>query len=277
MTHHYKLVVLAVAAVVLANLPAGRGDEPLPPPPGLQPPPGQTTPGLGPALPDLDHLLPSLALTPEPGAMVPPLTGGPGDRTPLKASTSNAGGWGALTGTIVLDDDRPSRSWEDPLWKRSWKADQSWKCPVFGSVTAFGQVGGNGEEAGQSDLKFSGRTGLEWKVPVWLAELQLRSGPGVSYTDPLRPDRMRERSDWLVDVQARCPLLFGIGLEYQGTALPALTPLAQDEISQDLRLAFPLGPGGKFKLGARQTWAGTTEARQWTDTTQLYLGFELAR
>ena len=36
MTHHYKLVVLAVAAVVLANLPAGRGDEPLPPPPGLQ-------------------------------------------------------------------------------------------------------------------------------------------------------------------------------------------------------------------------------------------------
>ncbi len=257
---------------------AHAGDQPpLVAPPGLQPPPGQAAPGLGPALPDMDRLLSGIPVPAELAGTVPSLSSGPDERGPLKTTTTNAGGWGTLAGTIVVDNDLPSRSWEDPQWKRTWKADESWRYPVFGAISAFGQVGGNGEEAGQSDLKFSGRTGLACKVPLWVAELQLRSGPGISYTDPLRPERMRERSDWLVEVQARCPLMFGIGLEYQGTALPSLTPLVQDEISHDLRIAFPLGPGGKFKLGARQQWTGTMDTRQWSDTTQLYLGLELAR
>src|SRR5262249_10930942 len=151
-----------------------------------------------------------------------------------------------------------------------------WRYSMFGPVDLFSQVRGNGQEPGQSDLTFAGRTGVTCKLPVWVAELQLRSGPGVSYSDPLRPERMRERSDWLLEIQARCPLVFGIGLEYQGTALPALTPMAQDQIDQDLRLAFPLGPGGKFKLGARSHWAGTAESRG-TDSREVYMGFEIVR
>jgi hypothetical protein len=52
-----------------------------------------------------------------------------------------------------------------------------------------------------------------------------------------RPDRTREKSDWQVEVQVHCPLLCGIGLEYQGLALPALTPQVQDQITQDVHLA----------------------------------------
>jgi hypothetical protein len=202
----------------------------------------------------------------------------PEERLPRKASASSAGLWGTLTTTVAVNDSEVSPPWEDPLWKRNWKTDESWRCTLAGPVFVFGQVGANSEEAGQSDLKLAGRTGLACKVPVGsLAELQLRAGPGVSYTDPLRPDRMREKSDWKVEVQVRCPLLYGIGLEYQGVALPALTPQAQDQITQDVRLAFPVGSAGKFQLGARQSWTNTTNAQPWTENRQLYLGLELAR
>jgi hypothetical protein len=240
-------------------------------PPGLPPPPGEAPPGLRPAAPELDRIF-AFEI---PGPDDPPA---PDPRGPRKASSQTDVGWGALSGSVaVVDTDGRGKVWEDPLWKRTWRADESWRCPVIGPVTAFGQVGGSGEEPGQSDMSFSGRTGLACKVPVWVAELQLRGGPGVRYTDPLRPDRSREQTDFLVEVQARCPLVFGIGLEYQATALPALTPLAQDQLNQDLRLALPFGTGGKFKVGARRSWQGSGDPHTWSDSTQLYLGLELAR
>jgi hypothetical protein len=264
------LLVMALAGAP----PAAAGDDLPPPPPGLPLPPGRLAPGQLPALPELDRLRPSLTPADDDA---PPPPAAPEERGPRRASSKSDGLLGALTGSVAVDSDGRGREWEDPLWKRTWQADQSWRCPVYGPLTVFGQLGGSGEEPGQADLALSGRTGLACKLPLWVAELQLRSGPGVRYTDPLRPDHTREKTDWLVEVQARCPLAFGIGLEYQGTALPALSPLDQDQLSQDLRLALPLGNSGKLRLGARHHWAASPDPRPWSDGMQLYVGLELTR
>jgi hypothetical protein len=88
---------------------------------------------------------------------------------------------------------------------------------------------------------------------------------------------MREKTEWVMEVEGRLPLVAGIGLEYQGMALPALTPLDHDKVSQDLRLAFPMGATGKFTLGAKRQWETTVDSRVVNDNGQLYLGLELKR
>ena len=48
-------------------------------------------------------------------------------------------------------------------------------------------------------------------LPVPLGgEFQLRGGPSMTYTDPLRPERAQEHSELLVEVQGRLPLLFAL-------------------------------------------------------------------
>ena len=186
---------------------------------------------------------------------------------------------GSLSTQVEVIDAPVARIWDDPSWKRTWQTNESWKFDVAGPLSLFGQLGANSDEAGQSNMKVNGRTGLACKVPVrWLGEFTFRSGPGVSYTDPLHPVRTTGRTDWLLEVQARWPLLFGIGLEYQGSANPSLTPLQQDMVNQDVRLALPIGSGGKFKLGAKHQWTGGLDrATPWTDSMQLYMGLELSR
>jgi hypothetical protein len=88
---------------------------------------------------------------------------------------------------------------------------------------------------------------------------------------------MRERTDWLLEVQARWPLLFGIGVEYSGSTNPSpQTPLEQTAVNQDVRLAFPFAGTGKLKVGARHHWTGVADPRPWTDGMQLYMGVEWA-
>jgi hypothetical protein len=200
------------------------------------------------------------------------------DKKPRKVSQKSEGLLGSLSSQVEVTDT-PVTIWDDPSWKRTWQTNESWQLGVAGSLAVFGTVGANSDEAGQSNMKVSGRTGLSCKLPVGsLAEFTFRSGPGVSYTDPLHPLRTQGRSDWLVEVQARWPLLFGIGLEYQGTALPSLTPLQQDMVNSDVRLAFPVGGSGKLKLGAKHQWTGLLDQKTpWTDSMQLYLGLELTR
>jgi hypothetical protein len=194
-----------------------------------------------------------------------------------KVTRSSGESWGPLSGSVEVIDLDAHAAWEDPLGKRTWQARQSLRCPVLGPVCLFGQFGAASEEAGLADMKVTGRTGLACKAPLPLgAEIELRSGPGITYSDPLRPEKVQERSDWLVEVQARAPLLFGLGLEYQWTALPSLTLLGQDVVTQDLRLALPVGSKGKFELGARQRWALTPDQKAAPDSMQLYLGLQVA-
>jgi hypothetical protein len=175
----------------------------------------------------------------------------------------------------VINERGAVAAWEDPTWKRTWQSEQAWRCPLAGPFSAFGQVGASSDEAAQREMKVAGRTGLSCQIKApFGAELLVRGGPSVNCTDPLRPERMQAQQEVLVEVKGRLPLVWGIGLEYQGSAVPALTPLERDRVQHDVRLAFPLGESGKLNLGARRRWENAPEARPVVDGMQLYLGVE---
>jgi hypothetical protein len=138
----------------------------------------------------------------------------------------------------------------------------------------FGKTSFAAEDAMQQDARVSGSTGLALQVPVPIGELLFRGGSNLTYSDPLRQDHAKERSEMLLEVQGRCPLLLGVRLEYNGTASPGLTPTDRDWVSQEIRLALPVGPSCKFSLGARQRWDSVVEQKT-TETGELFLGLEL--
>ena len=116
------------------------------------------------------------------------------DKKPRKVSQKSDGLLGSLNARVEVTDAPVANIWDEPSWKRTWKTDDSWQMGVAGPLSVFGQVGANSDEAGQSNMKVSGRTGVSCKVPFGsLAEFTLRSGPGVSYTDPLHPVRTQGR------------------------------------------------------------------------------------
>ncbi len=216
-------------------------------------------------------------LAPAPPGAVPWDTDQRPGREPLRAGSSSAFLFGSLTAQQTVRDGEIGTVWDDPLAKRGWQSDNSWKMDVLGPLSAFGQLTAAGEETMQQDTRLNGRYGLACKVPVPVGELTFKGGPNVTYTDTLRPERTKEKSEMLLEVQARCPLLFGVALEFQGSAAPARTPLDRDWVSEELRLALPVGTAGKLNLGARQRWENVVEQRSTTDGPQLFLGLELKR
>jgi hypothetical protein len=203
----------------------------------------------------------------------------PASVPPRNLKQTNDGEWGTLTSQMDLTPQK--RTDDDGLFhQQAWRVDDSWKCPLAGSVYLFGKFGANSDEAGQSDMKVATTGGLACKLPLLeQGEIVVRSGPSLSYSDPLRPDRSREDSKWLFEVQGRWPLLARIGLEYQGSVSPALSPLDRNSIKHDVRLAVPVGDNGQFRFGAKQTWqaTGTDTSRPWSTETEVYFGLELKR
>jgi hypothetical protein len=197
------------------------------------------------------------------------------DRDPsTKAKTQNDGAWGSLTSQVTVQDYK-TPDWQDPLQKRELHHEDAWKY-TMGPLFCFGQVGTDSQEAEGKDMKVVGRTGVGCKVGLGGdGEVLLRSGPTVTCTDPLHPDKSREQSQWLVEIEARYPLLAGIGVEYTGTACPALNPTERDWFNQDVRLAIPVGQNGKFRVGARHHWENYAEPHPLSEGMQLYLGLEL--
>jgi hypothetical protein len=216
--------------------------------------------------------LPGLAV-PEPPAQPP----APTSVAPLKFASQAEGFWGTVSGKQVLPDCGPVASWDDPTRKRTWQSEQDWRCPLAGPLAVFGKVGATSEEAAQRDLTLSGRTGLACQLGAPLgAELTLRGGPSLSCADPLRPEKAQPHREVFVEVQGRLPLFWGVGLEFQGNAVPALAPMDRDRVEQDVRLAFPFGETGKIKLGAKRRWESVPEAKPLPTATELYLGLERA-
>ncbi len=263
---------LALVLALLAHPPIrGADDDPTPPPA-----PGDLFPPLG--LPDAAPSGAGASHAAAPSAAfdlyAPENQNGGG---PRKVQSVTAGEWGSLTANSTVRDVDASAPADDPLNRREWQNDSSWRCPVAGPLFLFGQVGAGGTQVEQQDTKVSGKTGVGCKwAPAQDAEFVVSSGPSVTYTDPLRLDRVQERSEWLLEVQARWPLLGKIGLEYQATAAPALTPLDHDWMNQDVGLAMPVCPGGKFRVGARHKWESVPDPKPAPDSTQLYFGLELS-
>jgi hypothetical protein len=195
-----------------------------------------------------------------------PLTG-----QPVRQQTE--GPFGSVTAKVVWRDPRDLR--DAPALDGPWKADHSWQLPLAGPVFVFGQFGATPDPVTADELKLQGKTGVGCKLPVPFGiELQVRGGRSLVHNDPLGSDH-GDRFDMFLEVQARCPLPGQLGLEYQGSAIPALTPLDHDRINQDLGLALPLGDG-KLRLGAKHQWESTPTPRPWWDGMQLYVGFELS-
>jgi hypothetical protein len=197
-------------------------------------------------------------------------------RDPLKAGSKSDVLFGSLTlQETVSDGSAPMAFWDDPMWKRAWQTDSAWRIDFPGSVFVFSNLGVAGEEATHEDTKLTGRGGLAWQMPLPAGELLFRGGSDITYTNLLRPDQTKEHSELRLEVQGRYPLLFGVHLEYQGTASPAISPLDNDWISQDVRLMFPVGTAGKVQIGARERWENIADQRPTTDSLQFYFGLEL--
>ena len=112
---------------------------------------------------------------------------------PRKVGGVTAGDWGSLTANATIRDVDASMAWEDPVGVHEWKSDGTWRLPVAGPLFVYGQFGGGGSQVEQQDTQMSGRTGVGCKwAPVQDAEFTVRAGPSVTYTDPLRPDRVQE-------------------------------------------------------------------------------------
>ncbi len=236
---------------------------------------GPSGPDQPPPAPLFDPNAPTL--TP-PAAPAPPTARDPGERAPKKGGGTADLGWGALTAQTTVQDHWAPSAWEEPGWKRTWQTNESYRLPLAGPLSVFGQVGANSDEAAQKDMQVTGQTGLACKLPLpSAADVQVRGGPRVAYTDPLRPERTSAHSDMLLEVQARVPLVARVGLEYQGTAAPAMTPVDHDWINQDVHLAIPVGAAGKFQLGAKHRWQDAGNAHGSSDSTQVYMGLQLSR
>jgi hypothetical protein len=192
---------------------------------------------------------------------------------PGKVRSQTEGPFGSLTASSVLR--HPVLLRNDPLAGQEWSTDESWRLDV-GPVFVFGQVGAGCDPVLAREMTVSGKTGVAWKIPVVFGgEVLLRGGRSLNYTDPLRPEAARAGSEVFLEMQARLPLPWNLGLEYDGTAKPALTPLERDRLNQDVRVVVPVGRAGNLRLGARHQWENLTVPRPWTEGVQVYLGLEL--
>jgi hypothetical protein len=182
------------------------------------------------------------------------------------------GPFGSVTAEVSWHDPHQAPGLDTP-----WKADHAWRLPVLGPVFVFGQFGAAPDPVTTDELKMQGKTGVGCKIPVpYGIEVQLRGGPSLSYGDPPGPNGTGVAlSELYVELKCHCPLPGQLGLDYQGSAVPALSPLERDRINQDLGLALPVGDTGTLRLGAKHQWESTPTPKPWRDGMQLYVGFEL--
>jgi hypothetical protein len=194
------------------------------------------------------------------------------ENVPLQHRQTVKDFWGSLTTQVTVEEQ--TNQWQSPLPASPWKTEDNLQLNVLGPLFAFGQFGAAPDTTATRNLQISSRTGLGWKLPVAPgAEVQLRGGPVMTFHGTTGG----EEAQWLVEVQARYTLPLQLGLEYQGAAMPALNPAARDRVTNDVRLAVPLGDAGQFKVGARHQWDNAPTARPWGEGMQLYLGLELKR
>lgn len=223
----------------------------------------------------MEELLPSLRGVPEPLELDED-AGSEGDRAvngPVQHRQTTQVLGASLTSQVTVNEDR--QRWEaPPLPVQPWQTDESLQLPVLGPFFAFGQCGAAPDTSPSRELRVSSRGGIGCKMQVLPgAELQMRGGPVMTFRERLGG----EEAQWLVEVQAKYALPLSLGLEYQGAALPALNPAARDRVTQDVRVAVPLGDSGQFRLGARHQWENAPTYRPWGEGMQLYLGVELKR
>jgi hypothetical protein len=131
-----------------------------------------------------------------------------------------------------------------------------------------------------STLQLEGRTGVGFEMsPLEIAEIRLVTGPVLRSDDPwnFRTQQLRTESDFVVELAARVPVLDAFRLEYSGTAIPALTASEASRITQEIRVAFPVGLSGQCHVGTRVWWEDRDNPPPWVERTSVYFGVQFNR
>jgi hypothetical protein len=264
-----------LAALILAAaswLPAS-GEEPAPPDPAK--PPVFSVPDLGKSGLNPNRPIALVAEPPAGGGEARPVWENPLglDANFLQKYEDQ---WGMLSSKTVVRDSIAGP--DNAGSANKWQTESELRMNVHGPVYLFSEVNTGCDALENQELKLNGKSGVACKLEGWSRwELLLRGGPAVSCADPLRPERYKQESDLLLELQCRCPLPGRVNLEYESTATPALSADERDRLKQDLRLAVPLGNLGKVSVGAKHSWENTPAPRPWTDGMQLYIGVDLKR
>jgi hypothetical protein len=177
--------------------------------------------------------------------------------------------WGLLPSQRVLRDLHVDP--ETSIGNGS-QLERKLELPVSETVFLFGQVGSE-TEADSQTKKLASRSGLGCKLPLpAIGEVLLRTGPNVTWPGPHHTDQPQDHSPLFVELEGHLPLLGVAGLEYVGSAFPALSTSERDRLQQDVRLVVPLTPDWQFRIGAKHTWESMPESQPATTSLQLYLG-----
>jgi len=167
---------------------------------------------------------------------------------------------------------------DEPALSRDWQAEQSLNLPLplQESLFMFGQFATGGDvDHTQSHVK--GRTGLGWKYsPFGGTELQVRTGPVVSYTDD-QQTRTLERSQLSVEMQAKLDLFGPLQLQYAGEALPSFAQADRHQLLQDVKVAVPFGTNRELSVGAKYRWEETLTPTPWLQRAEIYMGLRFQR
>jgi hypothetical protein len=169
---------------------------------------------------------------------------------------------------------------EQPVAGNRWVTEEALKVNITGPVFLLGKVGATFDTLTTQQRQLSSRTALGYRLMPWEGiEILFQGGPAMVHAeDPLRPEQLpHDHAEMLLELQCQCPLAGPFHLEYQGTAVPALSPIDHHRLDQDVRLALPLGRTGNFRLGAKCHWEEAAPPRPLLDTMELYLGLGLNR
>jgi hypothetical protein len=200
------------------------------------------------------------------------------ERGPWNHADRAEGEWGSFNTRLLVHE--PKLTPDELVPGERWQTEEALKVSVAGPLFLFGQVGVGFDTLTAQQQRLSSRTGLGCRlVPCKGSEILVHGGPALTRAeDPLRPDLLpRGRAEMLLEVQCRYPLLTYVNVEYQGVAVPAVTPLERNRLDQDLRFAVPLGTLGDFRLGAKHHWEETDNLRPLGERMELYLGVGLSR
>ena len=166
---------------------------------------------------------------------------------------------------------------EVPYGGQNWTAQQKVHIPVPIDVPlaeqlfVYGQVDGRGDAWSTHQANVSGKSGVgvKWGL-VAGSEVQLRYATLMSY-ESATPGRVQPA----FEVLAKMSLMGPVSLEYTGAAIPAVARTDFDQLTSELRLAYPLTGDNELEFGARYRWELTPTPTPWMDRAQLFFGVKL--
>lgn len=182
--------------------------------------------------------------------------------------------WAKLTSKVSLVS--PESTFNVPIRRNGYQAEDSLKFPLIGSVFLTGKVGANAQSFEWQQYKLSQAVGIGFRLPVG-GELQVRGGQSLTNFDSFSFLSIPEQMTNYVEFSSKWKLPGSLNLEYSGETGRLRTIDSHEFLSHDLRLAMPLSNSAKLKLGASYWWQDNSTPKPWVDRTWWYLGYELKR